>query len=250
MAGKPELSTASGIQNVIVYVSDDNFAQAYSLGQQNVQEATQIVQGDSYEIISAPNASLVGPAKPYREKSTVKLIDYPLKQPPLNAIQHNDFYNNTISQGGFSHGDISFHNGNCDNTELMQEDKHVGTVCNTVRVSDDCNNCDGYEEQDYTKVNLQGICYDNVRLEAADSSCSSMSSSEDGTQMLQNQPSEMVVYDPNVNVQSGNVVLTVGPQTQPHPQVIETFAGLQRPTITIPHGWKRLLNNGSIIYLR
>lgn len=36
MAGKAELSAAAGVQNVVVYVSDGNFAQAYTVGHQNV----------------------------------------------------------------------------------------------------------------------------------------------------------------------------------------------------------------------
>lgn len=60
MAGKPELSVASqqqqqqqqapGVQNVVVYVSNDNFAQAYAVGQQNVAGFTsqhQTQQGSS-----------------------------------------------------------------------------------------------------------------------------------------------------------------------------------------------------------
>ncbi|CAG9854046.1 unnamed protein product [Phyllotreta striolata] len=257
MAGKHDLSNASGIQNVIVYVSDDNFAQAYSLGQ-NVQETSQIVQSDGYDIISAPGAPLINPAKPYREKPSVKLVDYPLKQQQVNAIQQGDFYTNAVPQSGFSHGtvnDATFHNGTCDNGEALQDDKHTLVVCNPLRPRGDCNNCDVYEDQDYAKnvtaeVPLQGVCYDNIRLEAADSSCSSLSSSEDGAHVLPNQASEMVVYDPNVNMQPANVVLTVGPQpSQQHSQIIEAFPGHQRPTITIPSGWKRLLNNGSIIYI-
>ncbi|XP_056638105.1 uncharacterized protein LOC130446077 [Diorhabda sublineata] len=286
MAGKPDLSAATGIQNVIVYVSDDNFAQAYSLGQQNVQETNHIVQGNGYDTLSNQNTSMVGPAKAFREKPTIKLVDYGIKQQQVDNIQQREYYNNTVPQSrpGYNYpplpqseysqnivNDGTFHNGNCENVDILQQEgkQTPGSICNNVRVREDCSSCETYVEQDYTKVvgtdiPVQGMCYDTVRLEAADSSCSSLSSSDDGSQVLPNQTSEMVVYDPNINLQSGNVVLTVGSplqqqqqlqlqqqqmQQQSNNQLIDNYGTLQRPTITVPYGWKRLLNNGSVIYI-
>lgn len=59
---------------------------------------------------------------------------------------------------------------------------------------------------------------------------------------MQNRSPNMVVYDPSVSVRPGGVVV-VGPP--PVPQ----HASSNTMVVTVPYGWKRLLNNGSVVYI-
>lgn len=185
MAGKPELSAAPGVQNVVVYVSNDNFAQAYAVGGQN--------------------APPYGPPKPYPDN---KRPDYP--------------------EGYF--------------------------VSNGYGYEERPKDCD-YDPAYVTVMGAEGppqsVRCDSVRSETAESSCSSLSSADEGMLLVQNQP-EMVVYDPSVSVRPGVVFVGApGPPNAPDIQHHHNVAlPPQPPAITVPYGWKRILNNGSIMYIR
>lgn len=146
MAGKPELS---GVQNVLLYVSGDNFAQAYS-------------------------------------------VDHKGPKTPLN-VRQTDYYE---GYGGFN------------------EAAWYGS-----RGPDEATRCD------------------SVRSEAAESSCSSLSSVEDGG---------LVVYDSNgmADRHAAGVMIAVGvPGGVQLPPVVQA-------SVAVPTGWKRLVNNGEVIYIR
>ncbi|EEZ98164.1 methyl-CpG-binding domain protein 5 isoform X2 [Tribolium castaneum] len=186
MAGKPELSPAPGVQNVVVYVSNDNFAQAYAVGGQNAPQ--------------------YGPPKPYPEKRP----DYP-----------EGYF---VSSNGYGYEE---------------------------RPAKECDYDPAYVTVMGAEGPPQSVRCDSVRSETAESSCSSLSSADEGMVLVQNNQPEMVVYDPSVSVRPG--VVFVGAGVHHHPNVAATAAAnlpaAQQPSITVPYGWKRILNNGSIMYI-
>ncbi|CAH1965398.1 unnamed protein product [Acanthoscelides obtectus] len=94
------------------------------------------------------------------------------------------------------------------------------------------------------------------------SSCSSLSSSTDegGGAIVSSAHQEVVLYEGTPSVvgrnTSGGVVLAVRqPQQQQgsgqvvvqhHPQPVQQ----QQQFVSVPYGWKRILNNGSVVYIR
>ncbi|KAJ8922041.1 hypothetical protein NQ315_008681 [Exocentrus adspersus] len=265
MAGKPDLSAAPGVQNVVVYVSNDNFAQAYAVEQQNVPQSNhQAVHSTGYPSTPHSMAPVVGPPKTFSDKQLIKPPEYTSNGQVVNSSvpQQGGYFAGVISQNGFVNN-ISYQNGaiikNYPNSEVLSGERQAGPGRPDAKVRDECDNRDSYVEPGYVtvmgaEVPSQSVRCDSVRSEAAESSCSSLSSADEGLVVVQNQPSEMVVYDPSVSVRPAGVVLAVGPPPMPHqPQntasVVGTLAN-QQPFVTVPYGWKRLFNNGSIIYIR
>lgn len=259
MAAKPELSAAQGIQNVVVYVSNDNFAQAYAVGQQNVaQGAHPVIQNGTYPPHSM---ATVGPSKCFIDK--VKSPEY--QNNGLVQQQGGFFSNNAvISQNGFSVNNLAEYQ----NINVLNQIKNVSyTGNNELLPSGDRQSGPGRpaelnkvrEECDYLEAGCivmggegQSVRCDSVRSEAAESSCSSLSSTDEGLVVVPQAP-DMVVYDSSVSVRHGGVVLTVGPnggqpQTQSSAPIVGTIA--TAAPITVPFGWKRILSNGTIIYIR
>lgn len=128
MAGKPDLSVAQqqqqqppGVQNVVVYVSNDNFAQAYTVNQQNVAaftsqgSATPISQQQqqngggggsmAYAAGGVPSMATMA-AKNILSKSLVKPVEFQtntvLENGAAVATAQGNFYtSNVITQNGF-----------------------------------------------------------------------------------------------------------------------------------------------------
>ncbi|XP_023313240.1 nuclear receptor coactivator 6 isoform X3 [Anoplophora glabripennis] len=268
MAGKPDLSAAPGVQNVVVYVSNDNFAQAYAVGQQNVpQNNHQAVHSSGYPNTSHSMAPVVGPTKTFTDKQVIKPPEYTSNGQVVNSsVQQGGYFAGVISQNGFPQpivNNISYQNGavikNYSNSEVLSGERQAGPGRPDIKVRDECDNRDSYVEPGYVtvmgaEVPSQSVRCDSVRSETAESSCSSLSSADEGLVVVQNQPPEMVVYDPSVSVRPAGVVLAVGPppipqQTQNSSSVVGTLNTSQQPFVTVPYGWKRLFNNGSIIYI-
>lgn len=300
MAGKPELSAATGVQNVVVYVSDGNFAQAYAVGQQNVAPFNSQAPHNGTMAYSNPShsmATVVGSSKGFPEKmQLLKPPDYPPNGQLVNGSA-GYFPNNAqavISQNGFPQSCTTnvinniagYQNINVNNSAVLNQTNFTGTSIKNVvnyggnntevlsgerqagpgrpelKVREDCDNREGYSSADSGYVSVMGgegpsqsARCDSVRSEAAESSCSSLSSADEGLVVVQPQGSEMVVYDGSVSVRPGGVVLAVGPPGTPQAQspaapLIRTVSGPQAPSVTVPFGWKRLLNNGVIVYIR
>ncbi|KAJ8961741.1 hypothetical protein NQ318_021341 [Aromia moschata] len=278
MAGKPDLSAAPGVQNVVVYVSNDNFAQAYAVGQQNVgQNNHQAVHSAAYPTPAHSMASVVGPTKTFSDKQVIKPPEYASNGQVVNNVsvpQQGGYFTGVISQNGFPQpivNNISYQNGavikNYPIGEVLSGagERQAGPGRPEAKGREECDNRDGYAAATESYVTVvgaevppQSVRCDSVRSEAAESSCSSLSSADEGLVLVQGQPPEMVVYDPSVSVRpaaGGGVVLAVGPspvpqQTQQNsPSVVGTLNAGQQLLVTVPYGWKRLLNNGSIIYI-
>lgn len=265
MAGKPDLSAAPGVQNVVVYVSNDNFAQAYAVGQQNVpQNSHQAIHSSGYPNTPHSMAPVVGSTKTFTDKQVIKPPEYASNGQVVSATQPGGYFTGVISQNGFPQpivNNITYQNGAVVKnygSEVVPGERQAGPGRPEAKVRDECDNRDGYVEPGYVtvmgaEVPPQSVRCDSVRSEAAESSCSSLSSADEGLVVVQNQSSEMVVYDPSVSVRPGGVVLAVGPpaiQPQNSPSVVGTLNANQQPCVTVPYGWKRLFNNGSIIYIR
>ncbi|KAJ8973025.1 hypothetical protein NQ317_012630 [Molorchus minor] len=152
---------------------------------------------------------------------------------------------------------------NYGNGEVLSTERQAGPGRPELKVRDECDNREGYAESGYVtvmgaEVPQQSVRCDSVRSEAAESSCSSLSSADEGLVVVQNQPPpEMVVYDPSVSVRPSGVVLTVGSPTPmiQHTQnnsspLVGTLNMSQQSFVSVPYGWKRMLSNGSIIYIR
>lgn len=257
MAGKPDLSATSNVQNVVVYVSNDNFTQAYAVGQQNVQPNSHPVHSTGYTNTSNSLAPMVGTSKSFPEKQIVKPIEFSNNGQIIN--QSGGYFTGVISQNSFPQplvNNINYQNGAVVKT---YGDGHMGPG-RPEKVRDDCDNRDGYTEGYVTvmgaEVPTQSVRCDSVRSETAESSCSSLSSADESLVVVQNQPSEMVVYDPSVSVRPGGVVMAVGPPSMPQQTqnssstVVGTLNTNQQQFVMVPPGWKRILNNGSIIYIR
>ncbi|KAF5276190.1 hypothetical protein FQR65_LT03994 [Abscondita terminalis] len=296
MAGKPELSAATGVQNVVVYVSDANFGQTYAVGQQNVapfnsqtcHNATLAYTNSSHSL-----APVEGSTKAFPEK--IRL----LKSYPVNGQFVNDsegyFSNNSqavISENGFPQSCTTniinniteYQNINVNNSTVLNQSNFTSTsiknlvnyggnseVANDkqqtgpgrleVRIREDCDVREGYSSADSGYVSVMGgdgscqsVRCDSVRSETAESSCSSLSSADEGLFVIQPQRSEMVVYDGNVSVRPGGVVLAVGSPDAPTVQsstvpLVRTVSAPPSSYVTIPYGWKRMLNNGVVIYV-
>lgn len=256
MAGKPDISASSNVQNVVVYVSNDNFAQAYAVGQQNVPQNNHPVHSTGYTNTSNSLAPMVGPPKAFPGKQLVKPPEYANNGQIISPS--SGYFTGVISQNGFSQpllSNINYQNGAVIKT---YGDGQMGPG-RPDKVRDDCDNTEGFTEGYVTvmgaEVPTQSVRCDSVRSETAESSCSSLSSADESLVVVQNQPSEMVVYDPSVSVRPGGVVLAVGPpsmsqQTQNSSTVLGTLNSNQQQFVMVPLGWKRILNNGSIIYIR
>lgn len=258
MAGKPDLSATPNVQNVVVYVSNDNFAQAYAVGQQNVPQNNHPVHSGSYA--SAPNsmASVVGPPKTFAtEKQIIKPPEFSANGQLVNTS--GGYFTGVISQNGFPQPIVN--NINYQNGAVIKNYEGQTGPGRPDKVRDDCDNREGFTEGYVTVMGAEvpsqsGRC-DSVRSETAESSCSSLSSADESLVVVQNQPSEMVVYDPSVSVRPTGVVLAVGPpqlpqQSQNSATVMGTLGvgQQQQQFVMVPYGWKRMLNNGSIIYVR
>lgn len=229
MAGKPELSATPGVQNVVVYVSNDNFAQAYAVGQQNVAQST-----SPYP----PHSMATMAQKAYHEKPHIK-PDYG----HLEGLQ-GGYFTGVLPQNGFPQPLINYqvksYNGS--NGDVLSGERQAGPG------RPDLKDCDNFVDSGYVTVMGadgpgQSVRCDSVRSETAESSCSSLSSADEGMVVVQNQPQDMVVYDSSVSVRPGGVtVFAVGT-----PGV---SVGAAQPSIAVPYGWKRIFNNGAVIYIR
>lgn len=238
MAGKPELSAAPGVQNVVVYVSNDNFAQAYAVGQQ--------------QNVASNYTPMVGPSKAFSDKAPLPnghlvndhaatTTNYFFPQPSV-AYPNGIVKNYGSSGGAGGNGEV-----------LTGERQAAGPGRPPTR--DDCGGNNDYDSSGVAAAATSGyvtvmgaegppqsVRCESVRSETAESSCSSLSSADEGMVVLQNQQTpDMVMYDSSVSVRPGGVVFAVGPGTLPHANQL---------AICVPYGWKRILTNGSIIYIR
>nr|XP_023017334.1 nuclear receptor coactivator 6-like isoform X1 [Leptinotarsa decemlineata] len=262
MAGKPDLAATSGVQNVVVYVSNDNFAQAYTVGQQNVPSNAHLLHNPGYGNAPPSMSPVVSATKTFPEKQSIK-PEYSSND--SSSVPSQGYFTNVISQNSFPQplvNDISYQNGavikNYGNGEVLSVERQAGPGRTEAKVREECDNRDMYVEPGYMTVMgaempSQSVRCDSVRSEAAESSCSSLSSADESLLVVQNQQSEMVVYDGNVNVRPAGVVLAVGPpplqqQAQNNTSTVGTLNSVQKPYVTVPHGWKRL-NNGSVVYI-
>lgn len=287
MAGKPELSATTGVQNVVVYVSDGNFAQAYAVGQHNVASFnSQNSHNVSMAYSNPPHsmATVVGSSKSFPDKThLLKPPDYPpngsagyftnnahtvispngFQQSPTTSIPgyQNINVNNSVilNHSNFSGTPIKNINYGGNNVEIISGDnRQVGPNRLEIKVREECDNREGYSSADSGYVSVMGgegssqsVRCDSVRSETAESSCSSLSSADEGLVVVQPQGTEMVVYDGSVNMRSSGVVLAVGPQTpSPAASLVRTVSGLQPNFVSVPFGWKRLVNNNVVVYIR
>lgn len=270
MAGKAELSATTGVQNVVVYVSDGNFAQAYAVGQQNVGPFT--TQSSQPAIHPGPTAGTMVPHSMAAVVASSK-THYPTNNGQIVSGPPGYFTNPqaVISQNGFPGSLVGYQNVNVNPEAVLSgknianyDGNHKGEARAEFKVRDDSDNREGYTSADSGYVSViggeagtpQNRC-DSVRSETAESSCSSLSSTDDGLVVVQ-QPSgsEMVVYDGGaVGVRApGGMVLAVGahgaPPQAPQATLVRNVAGPQPNTVMVPFRWKRILNNGSIVYIR
>lgn len=261
MAGKPELSTTPGVQNVVVYVSNDNFAQAYAVGPQNAPPGAYANQPHSM-------ASMVVPSKSYDKTQVLKASDYPSNGLVNGSVPQPGGYfanNAVISQNGFPQPIVnniaSYQNLSVDHSAVLNQIKNTVSYAGQesgpgrpeFKVREDCENRDGFADAGYVTVMgaegpSQNVRCESVRSETAESSCSS--SADEGLVFVQQPSNDMVVYDSGVSVRPGGVVLTVGPSQMQNSGPLLGALAPGQPAVHVPCGWKRLLTNGIIIYIR
>lgn len=286
MAGKPELpvtpQSQAGVQNVVVYVSNDNIAQAYAVGQQNVASFTS--QGSNVPASQHQNGTVVyanathgvpqSPTKTFINKTQANGV---LEN---GSIAHNNFYS-------FPQPNITYHNPQMLNNSGYDGVKNVigfsASNSETImpgrpehKMREESNASETYITTDSGYVVMGGEVQgqsgsvmfprcDSVRSETAESSCSSLSSGDsqaDGVvmQAQTSQSGEIVMYESGVSVNVrqgqplGSVLLTMvppGPHAShgQHSQLIGSPAPLVTQ-VTIPYGWKRIITNGIVIYIR
>lgn len=314
MAGKPELTVTpqsqnQGVQNVVVYVSNDNIAQAYAVGQQNVagftsQGSTQSVQTSQHQngtVVYANSAHTMAPMVPQSPSKTFINKSHSNGVLENGSIAHNNFY----VQNGFSQPNITaYHNSVNPNVPMLNNGSYDG-VKNVIGFSasntevypektvmpgrpehkvvrEDTGTSEAYITTDSGYVVMgaevqgqSGVMFprcDSVRSETAESSCSSLSSGDsqaDGVviQAPTSQSGDIVMYESGVSVNvrqgqpMGNLVLTMVPpssagqaqqvmglsQASPQPNTSLTSVTTH---VTIPFGWKRIVTNGIVIYIR
>lgn len=280
MAGRPELAAAPPIQNVVVYVSNDNFAQAFSVAGQHQN----VSQNSPFPISNGPTSMyqnsvtthpLVAPMvagfqKTYVDKHPIK-SDYTHPNQLLNDNQIPP------QSGGYYHSDIPPASNNFN----FQENADAKSYSGNAREPLTRESGPGRPETDLERVpridghlisnymgnepvlqNNSPRC-DSVRSETTESSCSSSGSSGDeNIVIVRNHAVEqdMVLYDSTGNIGgvrpvTGGVVLAVNGQTNTTAQQQTGAIGhgtINMPVsyISVPYGWKRILNNGNIIYVR
>lgn len=245
MDGKSDLSTLD-VQNVVVYVSTDNFTQTYSVGQRNVQAA--VGSKTSPYTLASMGMSSKHCIQKQLEHYNNGVQHVTSQKGYLYPVVHNSSYQNhntealNISQ--VKHLQVD---------ELIVSEKQPGFGRQCYKLKSDHDAHEGYNETGY--VNVMGgeslshsvVRCDSVRSEAAESSCSSVSSVDETLIVTHPSTPDMVVYDASANVQPPGVVLAVGAQRAPHTQ---QAAVTHQSSVGIPCGWKRLANNGEIIYIR
>ncbi|XP_030753957.1 uncharacterized protein LOC115880805 isoform X1 [Sitophilus oryzae] len=241
MATKPDLSSGAGVQNVVVYVSNDNFGQTYAVEQQNVPQSGNV---HSSRYTSAGNAvATIDHAKSFNEKQQIFTSSGHI----INSAP-GSYITNVLPQNGITLNNITYQNGGIvKNTDILSCERQQAGPAPLQNVKQhDCDNQERYSDSYVTIVGsdvpTQSVRCDSVRSETAESSCSSLSSVDEGMIVVQNRSPNMVVYDPSVSVRPGGVVV-VGPP--PVPQ----HASSNTMVVTVPYGWKRLLNNGSVVYI-
>lgn len=328
MAGKPELSVTPqsqppGVQNVVVYVSNDNFAQAYTVGQQNVAgftsqgsstPITQTTQQQNGTVVYANSAHSVAPMVPQSStKSFVNKIQ-PNGVLENGSVAHNNFYASpVIGQNGFPQANIAAYHNNVSpqSVHVLNNSNFDGSVKNVIgfsasselypvsaqadkpavpgrpehkAVRDESVTSETYITTDSGYVvmgaEVQGqssVMFprcDSVRSETAESSCSSLSSGDSQAegvviQAPTTQSGDLVMYEGGVSVNVrpaqplGNLVLTMVPpgaggqqpqQVMGLPAVSPQGGASPQPAIgaqvIIPFGWKRIVTNGIVIYIR
>ncbi|XP_060525583.1 uncharacterized protein LOC132701559 isoform X2 [Cylas formicarius] len=241
MAEKPDLAATTGVQNVVVYVSNENFGQAYAIDQQHNVQQQGNVHATGYPNENHTMASMAS-QKPYSDKQM-----YAASEQVVNANQ-GSYFANVISQNGFNPG---YQNGALNksypNTELQPCEKIQAGPGRPENVKVSGNECERYADSYIygSEVQTQSVRCDSVRSETAESSCSSLSSADE----VNNQSPDMVVYDPSISVRTGNVMVAVGPPSLPQHSQASNAVSNSGQYVTVPYGWKRLLNNGSIIYI-
>lgn len=292
MAGKPELSAAPGVQNVVVYVSNDNFAQAYTVNhhgnhapspQQHQHHAP-----DNLHVGYAPQAQ----PKIYAEKLLQQQQQQQLHQQQQAAQQlhhqqqqlqaqiqqqqllESQFNHQAPTSGGYftNQAVITHQNGYAHPVYDGNKDKDVSVIKDEYSTP----STGGYvvlgggatAGSSNGDAGLQRSC-DSVRSDAAESSCSSLSSAEDVLIIPNNlsgsETANVLVYDgvagdaSGVNVRHG-VVVAVGGGGGGSSSAVAVSGGApiiapaqhqQVPaSIPVPHGWKRLITNGVVIYIR
>ncbi|XP_017783554.1 PREDICTED: uncharacterized protein DDB_G0275275-like [Nicrophorus vespilloides] len=314
MAGKPELSAAPGIQNVVVYVSNDNIAQAYTVNQQNVgpsvhQHQQQPQPQHHHHNNGGYQSHTVAPLVPTKGFPPEKLSHSNGQQQQQHAVavEANSFSNQAgyfttnqavISQNGFAsqpvvsnisyskglppdghhHHSHNHNNHHAKNNNNAYHHHHLPINNADILVQSDrrtdvvnSKECSSEYESGYVVMGGEGassVRCDSVRSEAAESSCSSLSSADEGMlvvqqqqQQQQQQQPDMVVYDNNstsVNVRHGVVVAVAGGGSHPSASGATAHLGSavsavplqQTVAAAVPHGWKRLSTNGGIIYIR
>lgn len=307
-------SQPPGVQNVVVYVSNDNIAQAYAVGQQNVAEFTsqgsassvQTTQQQNGTVVYANSAHTMAPM--VSQGSSKTFINKTQSNGVLEngSIAHNNFY----MQNGFPQPNITaYHNSvNPQNIQMLNNSNFDGNVKNVISfnpqnsevypvqsektimpgrpehkvVREESGTAETYITTDSGYVVMgaeiqghSGVMFprcDSVRSETAESSCSSLSSGDSQTegvviQAPSSQSGDIVMYESGVSVNVrqtqplGNLVLTMvppGAAGQPPQQVMGIPAASPQPTtsqagitqVTIPFGWKRIVTNGIVIYIR
>lgn len=244
MDGKSDLSTLD-VQNV-VYVSTDNFTQTYSVGQRNVPAAVGC-KTSPYTLASMGMSSKHCIQKQLDHYSNGAQHVTPQKGFVYPAV-HNPSYQSHNSEAlninQIKHLQI-------DEVIVTEKQPSFGRQCYKLRNDHDVH--EGYSETG--NVNVMGgetllhsvVRCDSVRSEAAESSCSSISSIDETLIVTHPSIPDMVVYDASASVQPPGVVLAIGAQRAPHTQ---QAAVAHQAAVGIPCGWKRLASNGEIIYIR
>lgn len=269
MSNKPELSAASGLQNVVVYVSNENFAQAYAVAHQNVEHGSHIeMQGETFQQNVPPHslASMVATSKSYHGRT--QLVKHNEFTNPINVSQDGSYFGNNqhavISQNGYPESIVnnltSFQDISVDGSVVLNSNHEVvtgGRQAGPGRPEpaifrEECENRENVVDSSYTTAmggesTPQSVRSESVRSDAAESSCSSLSSADDS--VVKSESSDMIVFDGSVSARPGGIVLNVGPVNAPQAQHSAVPRAIQESVI-VPFGWKRLLTSGIIVYIR
>lgn len=274
MAGKPDLSVSAqqqppGVQNVVVYVSNDNFAQAYAV---NSTATPNVGAGGPGSLGHATN---VGLPKSLLQKGPTPL-DGATLYASANGFQQHQYptvlngFETTTSSGA----EIFSLATPIDSKTQLQSQLHHHLQQHQVQQVHQVHQVQSTDrpEDDGGFVTLFPRC-ESVRSETAESSCSSLSSAGEspasGDSVVLSAASgasvgsgDVLMYDNsagsvNVNVRAsgqplGNLVLAMVPPStgtpvaSAHPPLVPSPV----TSVTVPLGWKRIVTNGLVIYIR
>lgn len=242
--------------NIVVYVANEN---AHIHSHQHHYHSHNIVSGNVHSIND--NDAVYNVCSEYGP-SSVTVTNYEIassptltpiaataaeKSAPFDISDQNDNHDNCAINGGSMHDSNNLDSYNYDNPYSASGHAHAEPA---IFVNEKLND----QTVNFVSAQEAFVRCESVRsVDSVTSGCSSLSSSSVGnSKNLSNESFAVTTAtcaSSDVNFTAKDSVTFPSYPVIPFPNK-DTGSTFQKPTVSIPFGWKRLLSNGSIIYIR